>query len=146
STTFATLVFFLTIRPPPISTLFPYTTLFRSVFHRKRSPPVYSNYRSHFGTTNLIFLRNTRATKCGWKLCPNSEKLRQNLMVSCERILFTFKRHMICSSLLFCRSAKNCLCYRIIGSELASKNWSPIFNGFPYYLNCLSHTVFLRMF
>src|SRR5690606_42071002 len=84
STTFATLVFFLTIRPPPISTLFPYTTLFRSVFHRKRSPPVYSNYRSHFGTTNLIFLRNTRATKCGWKLCPNSEKLRQNLMVSCR--------------------------------------------------------------
>src|SRR5690606_40206600 len=27
--------FFLTIRPPPTSTLFPYTTLFRSVFARK---------------------------------------------------------------------------------------------------------------
>src|SRR5947208_13473399 len=38
SITFYLLIFFLMIRRPPRSTLFPYTTLFRSVRHRRRGP------------------------------------------------------------------------------------------------------------
>src|SRR5206468_11416558 len=35
------LVFYLLIRHPPISTLFPYTTLFRSVQHTRSQPEVF---------------------------------------------------------------------------------------------------------
>src|SRR5436309_15031701 len=37
--------FFLMIRPPPRSTLFPYTTLFRSILERRDKPPCRSPER-----------------------------------------------------------------------------------------------------
>src|SRR2546422_6858898 len=39
--------FFLMIRRPPRSTLFPYTTLFRSLFHERFKPRLSSTYEAH---------------------------------------------------------------------------------------------------
>src|SRR5687768_18546486 len=45
--------FFLMIRRPPRSTLFPYTTLFRSAFAWLRSPPPYRSRRRGWAVASL---------------------------------------------------------------------------------------------
>src|SRR2546427_8227230 len=57
--TLSTLFFFLMIRRPPRSTLFPYTTLFRSVFRPSRANRARSRAASGFPVVSSFSPKNT---------------------------------------------------------------------------------------
>src|SRR5256885_10424569 len=83
--TFSSLFFFLMIRRPPRSTLFPYTTLFRSSIE-KRGSPLRSSYKSAFCLIPATsFLRETG--RQGFRSEEHTSELQSPCNLVCRLLL-----------------------------------------------------------
>src|SRR5258708_24898557 len=72
------LFFFLMIRRPPRSTLFPYTTLFRTHFKCNRGSNEFSpTGKRRMGSDELVSLRRIKSSEVGWRQMANPEHLVQ---------------------------------------------------------------------
>src|SRR5204863_8206345 len=84
-------VFSFTTRPPPISTLFPYTTLFRSIWFLTRRQEVL-----HDGMVFCLVRRSARAHAAemviGWRSEEHTSELQSRRELVC-RLLLEKKKH-----------------------------------------------------
>src|SRR5215217_8620348 len=72
------LFFFLMIRRPPRSTLFPYTTLFRSLAGRRRDHPPALRHAPGEDRPHAHLTRNRLAApRGGQRLCPDARRRRR---------------------------------------------------------------------
>src|SRR3989442_4480244 len=96
------LFFFLMIRRPPRSTLFPYTTLFRSLCHISRSARRCSSMRERISTASAFesvsVAASARASSLAATLTDRSEEHTSELQS---------RPHLVCRLLLDNKKAQN---------------------------------------
>src|SRR2546426_3235813 len=90
----SSLFFFLMIRRPPRSTLFPYTTLFRSVHPHERVPGVEENGADHGAS------RNAKSPSVTWE---STDTTRQSTDRKSTRLNSS---HLVISYAVFCLKKK----------------------------------------
>src|SRR5260221_6800817 len=95
------LFFFLMIRRPPRSTLFPYTTLFRSTMTRP------STRGTRYGSSSLRMTRRTVLGACSARICPrcgttgrarseeHTSELQSHSDLVCRLLLEKKKEHYV---------------------------------------------------
>src|SRR5260370_29321870 len=96
STSFYLSLFFLMIRRPPRSTLFPYTTLFRSRPPPGRRPPARRCLGRGRSATRARGARaNPRCRPPGWRSEEHTSELQSHLNLVCRLLLEKKKRQTL---------------------------------------------------
>src|SRR5256885_6524561 len=76
--------FFLMIRRPPRSTLFPYTTLFRSRENRENYP---QKRVAHTSAGRILDWQEQRGSSCGWRSEEHTSELQSPCNLVCRLLL-----------------------------------------------------------
>src|SRR5256885_8828751 len=95
------------IRRPPRSTLFPYTTLFRSVLGHPWDW-IFNNGKEQGGILRLKQLRDRRRQFFDWRSEEHTSELQSPCNLVCRLLLEKKKKHAIALSLRWTTSSPAC--------------------------------------
>src|SRR5260370_12936863 len=82
------------IRRPPRSTLFPYTTLFRSLLRRRFAPDFFVNQKDHVAVVNFLPIPVLDGGHMVFRSEEHTSELQSHLNLVCRLLLEKKKAHV----------------------------------------------------